>query len=697
VDRSRYADLFRTESRDQLSAINGALLSLEQGEAAREPVDAIFRGVHTIKGMSATMGYTGVAEFSHELESLLDKVRSGEQMLSTELMDTFFAAADALEDGIEQAQEDAPMTPAMHKVIERLHDLAGGRSTSEFRVFRKSDVFRVTSEFQVPGIAPEPVTPPLAPGTAPEATTSDAEADAARQTVVVRVGQASSALLPGVRGFMVVQRLRALGEVTACEPAVEVLQAATVPQRITVTLRTAADSSALEQAVRGAGDVESVTIERRATPAAVPVIPVPPPLPGAGAPLARRASDQGAAFGRRASDVLADELLTTAERASPVQRTRHVRIELSRLDTLLNLIGELVIVRGRLQALVRGLPEPALHEAVTDASRLVTELQTEIMTSRLVPVGQIFDRFPRLVRDLARQLGKEIAFVVEGKEIELDRSVLDELGEPVVHLLRNAIDHGLEAPETREAQGKPRGGMLTLAAARDRSAVLITVRDDGKGIDRARVLQRALELGLVEAGTSRLDDAALMMCIAHPGFSTKEQVTEVSGRGVGIDAVQSRVRALGGSLGIETEPGKGTSVTIRLPVTLAIVRALLARVGDERYALPLTHVRETMERRPTTITQVQGKEVFVLRDEVLPILRLRDVVQLSGARAGLEEIVVIERGDRRAGLVVDELTGQEDIVVKSFDAVRDGASLFSGATILADGAPALIVDVGSLL
>ncbi len=684
MDRSRYADLFRTESREQLSAINRALLSLEQGEAAREPVDAIFRGVHTIKGMSATMGYTGVAEFSHELESLLDKVRSGEQMLSTELMDAFFSAADALEDGIEQAQEDAPMTPAMHKVIERLHDLAGGRSTSEFRVFRKSDVFRVTSEFQVPGLAAEPASAPIAP-------------DAAQQTVVVRVGQASSALLPGVRGFMVVQRLKALGEVTACEPAVEVLQAATVPQRITITLRTAADSSALEQAVRGAGDVETVTIERRATPAAVPVIPVPPPLPGGGAPLARRASDQGAPFGRRASDALADELLTTAERASPVQRTRHVRIELSRLDTLLNLIGELVIVRGRLQALVRGLPEPALHEAVTDASRLVTELQTEIMTSRLVPVGQIFDRFPRLVRDLARQLGKEIAFVVEGKEIELDRSVLDELGEPVVHLLRNAIDHGLEAPETREVQGKPRGGMLTLAAARDRSAVLITVRDDGKGIDRARVLQRALELGLVEAGTSRLDDAALMMCIAHPGFSTKEQVTEVSGRGVGIDAVQSRVRALGGSLGIETEPGKGTSVTIRLPVTLAIVRALLARVGDERYALPLTHVRETMERRPTTITQVQGKEVFVLRDEVLPILRLRDVVQLSGAGAGLEEIVVIERGDRRAGLVVDELTGQEDIVVKSFDAVRDGASLFSGATILADGAPALIVDVGSLL
>ena len=228
--------------------------------------------------------------------------------------------------------------------------------------------------------------------------------------------------------------------------------------------------------------------------------------------------------------------------------------------------------------------------------------------------------------------------------------------------------------------------------------MLITVRDDGKGIDRARVLGKAIALGLVEPGTTTLDDEAMLRCIAQPGLSTAEQVTDVSGRGVGIDAVQSRVRTLGGSLEVTTAPGEGTTVTIRLPVTLAIVRALLARVGDERYALPLTHVRETMERLPATIRQVQGRDVLVLRDEVLPVLRLRDVVHLPAGRAAvLEEIVVIERGDRRAGLVVDELTGQEDIVVKSFDAVRDGMALFSGATILSDGAPALIVDVGSLL
>jgi len=701
VDKSRYAELFRTESREQLSAMNRALLSLEQGATSREPIDAIFRGVHTMKGMSATMGYTAVAEFSHELESLLDKVRSGEQTLSAELMDALFAAADALEDGVEQAAEEAPMSAAMHKVLERFQEIAGGRATSEFRVFRKSDVFRVTSEFQVPAVTPAPAE--AAPEAAPEAAARAVPGPSATSGPVatLRVRQASTALLPGVRAFMVITRLRALGEIVDCAPTVEALQAASTPQRFTVTLATTADAAALEAAVRGAGDVDQVTVEFASPEPAAPAPSAGPAAPSRSAtpPYLRRVSDQVGSTSRRASDAFGvDDLLSTAERAVPApQRTRHVRIELSRLDALLNLIGELVIVRGRLQALMRGLPEPALHEALADATRLISDLQSEIMTSRLVPVGQVFDRFPRLVRDVARQLGKDVTFAVEGKEIELDRSVLDEIGEPVVHLLRNAVDHGLEAPAVREAQGKPRAGVLTLAAQRDRSAVLISVRDDGKGIDRTRVLARALELGLVEPGTQRLDDAMLMQCIAHPGFSTAERVTDLSGRGVGVDVVRSKVRALGGTLGIATEPGRGTTVTIRLPVTLAIVRALLARVGDERYALPLAHVRETMERRPATITQVQGRDVLVLRDEVLPVLRLREVVHLPARGAGLEEIVVIERGDRRAGLVVDELTGQEDIVVKSFDAVRDGTALFSGATILADGAPALIVDVGSLL
>ncbi|MDH5235691.1 MAG: chemotaxis protein CheA, partial [Gemmatimonadota bacterium] len=596
MDPSRYADLFRTESRDQLSAINGALLALEQGEPVREPVDAIFRAVHTVKGMSATMGYVAVAEFSHELESLLEKVRSGEQGLTADLMDALFAAADALEAGVEQASESAALSPAMRRALERLHDIAGGRSTAEFRVMRPDDAAVAGAAGAAGGAA--------AGGLA--ASPSAAAAALEGPGVVLAVRQTAAALLPGVRAFMAVQRLRDLGEVRGVVPGVEQLQAATTPQVFRVRVETTAGDAELERAVRSAGDVETVTIERRteaparsATPSATPAL----------GETAERAVGDRRLGGRRAGDV--DEFAVDADRRA-MPRARHVRIELSRLDTLLNLIGELVIVRGRLQRESRGLAHAALHEALADATRLIGDLQAEIMTSRLVPVGQVFDRFPRLVRDVARTLGKDVLFVVEGKEIELDRSVLEEIGEPVVHLLRNAVDHGLELPAVREAAGKPRAGRLTLAAQRDRAAVVISVRDDGRGIDRERVRQRAIAMGMVPAGTLLLDDDTMLRCISRAGFSTAEQVTDVSGRGVGIDAVQARTRALGGTFEVTTEMGKGTTVSIRLPVTLAIVRALLARVGDEHYALPLTHVRETMARGPAEVRQVQGRDVLVL-------------------------------------------------------------------------------------
>jgi two-component system chemotaxis sensor kinase CheA len=314
----------------------------------------------------------------------------------------------------------------------------------------------------------------------------------------------------------------------------------------------------------------------------------------------------------------------------------------------------------------------------------------------------VFDRFPRLVRDAARALGKEITFTVEGNDIELDRSMLDEIGDPIVHLLRNAIDHGIEAPDARVAAGKPAAGTLTLSVTRERSTVRLRVSDDGRGIDRGRVLQRARELGLVEQGRSELSDEELVRLIARPGFSTAERVTDLSGRGVGIDVVMNRVRAMGGAVEIRTAPGRGTTVTVRLPLTLAIVRALLARVHDETYAVPLAHVNETVRLETHALKRVQGREVLVLREDVLPLIRFRELVRLPAAEDGGQggsagQVIVLEVGDRRAGLVVDELTGQQDIVVKQFNPARDALSLFSGATILADGAPALIVDVGSLM
>jgi two-component system chemotaxis sensor kinase CheA len=389
--------------------------------------------------------------------------------------------------------------------------------------------------------------------------------------------------------------------------------------------------------------------------------------------------------------------VSTAERRG----TRHVRIDVRRLDALMNLVGELVIARGRLTQLANELGDHGLDETVSASSRLITELRNEITASRMVPVSQVFDRFPRVVRDAARAVGKQIQFVVEGKEIELDRSMLDEIGDSIVHLLRNAIDHGIESPDVRVAAGKPADGRLVLSAARDRSAVVIRVSDDGKGIDRDRVLQRAKRDGLVDEDKTDLSEDELLRLLARPGFSTADKVTSLSGRGVGVDAVYTRVRALGGAMDIRSVPGQGTTMMLRLPLTLAIMRALLARVGDETYAIPSAHVSETIELVPEILRTIKGREVLLTRDEVLPLLRLRELIGLPAYVAptsiDLEHVIVIDLGDRRAGLVVDELTGQEEIVVKQYDAVRGGLPIFGGATLLSDGRPSLIVDVSSLL
>ena len=327
---------------------------------------------------------------------------------------------------------------------------------------------------------------------------------------------------------------------------------------------------------------------------------------------------------RRGTTVL--QAVSTNEETG-VKQQRHVRIDLRRLDSLMNLIGELVITRGRLFEIARGLADPALDDALAQASRLIGDLQDEIMTCRMVPVWQVFDRFPRLVRDAARTLGKDVTLEIEGKEIELDRSMLDEIGDPIVHLLRNAVDHGIETPDERTKQGKPAIGRLTLSAARDRSNVLIRVSDDGRGHrPQQGAAQSAQDTGLIDPATLELTDEELMRLISKPGFSTAEAVTEISGRGVGIDAVQNRVRALGGSVDIRTAPGRGTTVTARLPLTLAIMRALLARVENEVYAIPMAHVRETISLDGANISTLQGKPVLILREVVMPLVRLRDVV-----------------------------------------------------------------------
>ncbi len=379
--------------------------------------------------------------------------------------------------------------------------------------------------------------------------------------------------------------------------------------------------------------------------------------------------------------------------ANPARkRATHVRIRASRLDSLMNLVGEIEIARGQLERELRNVTGENVSSAFASTSRLLSELREQVVGARMVPVGDVFERFPRLVRETARSLGKEVDFTLDGAVL------LDRIGDPVMHLLRNALDHGIESAEERASNGKSARGRLTLSAQREAGYVLIRVADDGSGIDRDSVLARARAAGIVGWDTDALDDVTLLRVLAHPGFSTAASVTNISGRGVGLDVVDAAVRLLGGTIEIRTVAHRGTAITLRLPLSVAIVRALIARVGQELFAIPFTHIVETLQFEPPAAA-FRGAEwtETTIGDTIVRVVMLRT---LFGTEPCVSErmpgVSVLARG-RRAALIVDDFVGQQDVVVKRFDPPRGGSSMFAGATVLGDGSPALIVDVNSLI
>ena len=633
MDLSQYAELFLAESREHLSACNQLLLEWERHPAGLTPVSGLFRAVHTVKGMAATMGYARVTDLAHRMENLLDVQRRGSHPATDELLQLLFRARDALERAVELS------------VVGREREL---------------DVAAIVADLEQAAARMAPARPGERPVPSPAPTEPEPEAAGRLVQVTLR----PEAPLKGGRAVLVLKRAQALGAVHAVTPPVTAFEADEFDGRFSFRLDATAAAEQIEAALKAAGDVAHVTVGGAEAGG-------PAPEPGA------TPGDAGAVGG------------------GP---SRHIRVDLRRLDGLMDLIGELITVRGRLNQLAAERRDPAVDDVAIQVSRLSSDLQAEILQARMTPVWQVFDRFPRLVRDVARELGKQVAFRVEGKEIELDRAILDELGDPLMHLLRNAVDHGIEPPAERRRRGKPPEGEVVLTAQRERASVTITVADDGRGVDRRKILERAQREGVVDAHADALTDEQLLRVLARPGFSTAEAVTSVSGRGVGIDVAMTRIRALGGTIEIRSELGKGTTFVLRLPVTLAIVRAIMASVGPERYALPLTYVAETVELGAVTTTMVEGREAIVLRDHVVPLVHLRRLLGVTGDRAPARApIIVLELGDRRAGVVVDGMLGQQEIVVKGFDAPHGTLPVFSGATIMGDGVPALILDAGGLV
>jgi two-component system, chemotaxis family, sensor kinase CheA len=662
LDMAAYRGVFLSESAEYLQGIVDALLTLEADPDDLEPVEAVFRAAHSLKGMSGTMGYERTASLTHTMESLMDTVRKREQPVTGDLIDVVLRATDTLRELIDFEASGGPEVDPQLMVEELREHTEVGRAAS------------VKPAVLVAEAAAEP-------------------ADEGVVTLTVTIEAACQ--LASVRAYMVLKRLRQLGEVVGTTPSESEIDDGQFDRTFTVSIRTDRSGEKLAEAVRAVTEVESASVvepEVVSEPAlAAESERSAEPMPGeqSAGVAGHRELDRDAAFGRAAKAVpkLAD--------------TQSVRIALTHLDEMVDIVGELVIARSRLENITGRIDDHDLTAAVEEVHRISAELQREIMRTRMVPVGNVFKRFPRMVRDLARDLGKDLAFEVDGVDIELDRTVLDEIVEPLVHLLRNSIDHGLESAEERAAAGKPARGLIRLSAARERERVLVRVADDGRGMDVERIWQAAVSRGLAAAGErANLTDDDILLFTCTPGFSTAEHATKVSGRGVGMDVVRAKVEQLGGTLAIRSRPGRGTEFELALPLTLAIIQALLVHSSGHTYAIPLGAVTEVLAYGDLPVGTVDLHPVLTLRDGRVVALDTLDAV------VGLDEeehspvrsrsIVLLEWGESARAIGVDGLVGRQEIVIKPLSCVFAGVRGLSGATILGDGSVALILDPRAL-
>lgn len=539
-DMSQYLDLFKEEAGEILQTVNTALLSLEENPSDKQVIEELFRAAHSLKGMAAAMGFDDIADLTHKMENLMDKIRKEELAITTPLMDIMFKASDVLQQLLEQADPENSRTQLdLDSLIADLDKASNGDFASAEEAQKKK-----------------------------------------------QIGQATDT------------------------------------------------------------------------------------------------SDNGE---------------VCAKKASPM---RTVRVKLEHLDNLMNLVGELVISKARLDQFEGSYRVPELSETLDRIKGILGDLQHEVMQVRMVPVGQVFNRFPRMVRDIAHELGKEVELVVEGSEIELDRTILDEIGDPLVHLLRNAIGHGLESPEEREQKGKPRSGTIHLIARREKEGTVIEVDDDGGGIDTKKIREIAVENGFVsqqDAGTLDEYEATQLICL--PGFTSAGETTSLAGRGVGVDAVKAKIESLGGTLSVISELEKGTRFVMNLPPSLAIIKALLVKVGDETYAIPLKNITEVVEVTQDEIKFVKGEEVILIHSQVVPLIFLSQFFGLSSNGENLKDsfsVVVVEVDERKKALAVDEILFQQDVVIKPLNEILQSAKGLGGATILGNGKVAFILDVRNL-
>jgi two-component system chemotaxis sensor kinase CheA len=693
METNQYMEMFLDESREHLQSLNDGLLSLENDPEDLSVLNEIFRNAHTLKGMSATMGYTKTAELTHDMENLLDMLRKEQLKVSPEIIDVIFKCLDTLQEMVENISNgESEDLVDVSDLIRQINAIAKGES----------------AEAAAPA-APEASAAAPAGGSPGGISITDTEktviVEAKNSGLVpyhIHVEISENCILKSARSYMVMNALDEISDVIKSVPPAEDLEQEKFDHSFDVIIVSDADAKAIEHAVSAISEITVAEVtefdpEKTEAPAAAPApAPAPePPAPAAPAPAAKAAPPKAAAPAKKDAKPAAKD----AKKAH--MGGQSVRVDIEKLDTLMNLVGELVTNKVRLEQIGMTHRLTDLTETLEQMDRVTTDLQSVVMKVRMVPVSQVFNRFPRMVRDLTKELNKEINLTIEGEDTELDRTVIDEIGDPLMHLLRNSLDHGVEHPDEREAKGKPRTGEVGLIARHEGNNVVIMVTDDGAGINADKIRNKAVEKGMItREEADALPDADAVRLIFLPGFSTAEVITDVSGRGVGMDVVRSKIESLGGNVDVETKIDEGSVFKIKLPLTLAIIQAMLVKVQDEMYAIPLGSIDSTINITPDDIKTVQNKEVIVLRGEIIPIARLGEVLSVPKGEATNEEdifVVVVHVGDHKMGIVVDNLIGQQEIVIKTLGKLLSGLKMLAGATVLGDGHVAMILDVSSLM
>jgi len=726
--------VFLEEAEEELALLEQDLVLLEKEADNQELLQEIFRAAHTLKGSSATIGHQKMAQITHLMENLLDQLRHQELEMSPELTDVLLEAVDVLVLLKDEIAEQKDLGIDITGIVARLQsfqEIGPGNKTAAPAYWTNStpteplaDRREVTSSAgTIPAVeaastAEKLLAPPaggaVSAGDAIPAVTPPGEAMASVEAVipetptleeaeklreagqrgltplVAEIRLQEDCLMPSVRAYQAFLALADAGEVLGSRPPLEDIEQDRVENRVVFFLASRLRPEEISAALLTISEVAAARVEKLALAL---------PAPGRNSPpLAPNGDGTGGDVGAARTNLKAGI-------------SHSVRVDVDLLDNLMNLVGELVIDRNRLAQFLGdfSLQEETgqdLGQIATHLSRVTSELQEEIMRARMLPVENLFKKFPRMVRDLAQKAGKEINFLVEGQETELDRSVIEEIGDPLMHLLRNAIDHGIESPAEREAAGKPRVGTIRLTARHEENRIIITVQDDGRGIDPEKVRRSAVKKGLLtEEAANRLSDDEAIDLIFVPGFSTAERVTEVSGRGVGMDVVRRNLERLNGSVEVDTTPGQGTTFRITLPLTLAIIQALLVEGDEVVFAIPLGSVVEALHLKPGEARRINKKEVIQVRGEVVPLVRLTEVfwgqktVGPTSSEAGEEgandviPVVMVNVAGRHLGIAVDALLGEQEVVIKGLGSVLGDIPGVAGATILGDGRVALIMDV----